>query len=188
MNKVDAEKVWEKYQSRKLNSALEPTWVHAGYELVKKFLDGDKLEPDDLHLVKEMIHSHSLADGTSVAAFPNIPKSPQRIIHDGWKAGTPSWIFMGRSLAPENVKYLGERWVAVQRTLPPEFYKLIDKSAAPASLWMAYNLDKQMGITALSSNVIGPAIFFDQMIEAIEEEIGYKLPDNPLWDSANEHN
>ena len=182
-----AKTVWGKYESRKLNSALEPAWIHAGYELVKDFID-NKLEEGNLSIVLEILHSHSLPDGSGVLAFPNQPKGPQRIIHDGWKAGTPSWIFMGRNLAPENVKYLGERWVAVQRSLPPEMYKLIDPSAAPPTLWMAYHLDNQMGLTALTSNVIGPAIYFEDLIETIEAEIGKKLPENPLWESQNENN
>lgn len=185
--KAQAKVVWEKYQSRKLDSALEPSWTHAGYELVKSFLDGN-LDEGNLSLVLEILHSDSLPDGSSVLAFPNQPKGPQRIIHDGWKAGTPSWIFMGRALSPENVKYLGERWVAVQRSLSPEMYKLIDPNMAPPTLWMAYHLDNQMGLTALTSNVIGPAIHFEELIEAIETEIGKKLPENPLWESKNENN
>ena len=38
-----AKTVWGKYESRKLNSALEPAWIHAGYELVKELID-NKLE------------------------------------------------------------------------------------------------------------------------------------------------
>ena len=185
--KAEAIVVWEKYESRKLESALEPTWTHAGYSLIKDFID-DKINEDDMGIVLEILGSHALPDGSGVSAFPNMPNGPKRIVHDGWKAGTATWIFMGRSLEPNSVKYLGERWVAVQRTLPPEMYKLIDPNAAPPTLWMAYHLDKPMGMTAMTSNVVGPAIHFEELITTIEEEFGKKLPMNPLWNSENQHN
>lgn len=192
--KDKAQLVWDHYLSRQLPSAyveggniigtLEPNWIHSGYELIRKFLDnenssGDQrsLSPDELKSINQIIESHALNDGVSVPAFPGQPKSPMRIIHDGWKAGTPSWIFMGRALTPESFVHLGAGWVAVQRTIPDEFYAQMDQQAAPATLWMAYNRDKQMGLTALTSNVIGPAISFDQLWDAVNAEYGplYKL-------------
>ena len=79
---------------------------------------------------------------------------------------------MGRALTPDSVVHLGAGWVAVQRTAPPEIYRLLDQDAAPATLWMAYNLNDQMGLTALTSNVIGPAISFNQLWIAVNAEAG----------------
>jgi len=177
--KAKAQVVWDHYLSRQLPPAtidpvvgtLEPDWIHGGYEFVHKFVS-KKLDAYGLELVAQIIASHSLKDGQTVPAFPGQPKSPMRIIHDGWKAGTPTWIFMGRALTPKSVVHLGGGWVAVQRTIPDDFYKDMDQQAAPATLWMAYKRDRQMGVTALTSNVIGPAISFNQLWEAVVAEHG----------------
>jgi len=157
--------VWNHYESRKLNSSLEPNWIHVAYEEVKKFIDGDK--DADEQFVQEIVHSHALRDGISVSAFPGVPSSPMRIIHDGWKSGTPTWIFMGRSF-PEAVQDIGNGWVAVSRSLPPEVYKLIDPKTAPATLWIAYHRDLQMGLSALTANCVGPAMSFDELLIGVE--------------------
>lgn len=180
--KDKAQAVWNHYVIRQLptvmlnnivlRNELEPNWVHVGYSLIHKFILGEKLDAGELELVDQIIASHSLKDGHTVPAFPGQPKSPMRIIHDGWKAGTPTWIFMGRSLTPKSVVHLGGGWVAVQRTLPDEFFKDMDKQAAPATLWMAYNMDQQMGLTALTSNVVGPAVSFNQLWDAVDAEYG----------------
>lgn len=171
--KEKAQIVWDHYLSRQLPvGSLEPNWVHVGYELVHKFILGEKLQPEELELTDQIIASHSLKDGHTVSAFPGQPKSPMRIIHDGWKAGTPTWIFMGRALTPESVIDLTSGWVAVKRTIPDDFYADMDQEAAPSTLWMAYRIDKQMGVTALTSNIIGPAISFSQLWEAICKEYG----------------
>jgi hypothetical protein len=191
--KAKAQVVWDHYVRRQLpavmmnniilQNELEPNWIHFGYELIHKFIFsrvGEKLDADELELVDQIIVSHSLKDGHTVPAFPGQPKSPMRIIHDGWKAGTPTWIFMGRSLTPKSVVHLGGGWVAVQRTIPDEFYNDMDKQAAPATLWMAYNTNQQMGLTALTSNVVGPAVSFNQLWDAVNAEYGplYKTEAN----------
>jgi hypothetical protein len=184
-----AKVIWDHYLSRQLppgvatgrtmHRCLEPHWIHAGYEIVKKYAEWDgvgkypvSVEEGEEHLLIEICHSHALKDGFSVPAFPGQPNSPIRVIHDGWKAGTPSWIFMGRALTPDSVIHLGAGYVAVQRTLPTEIYNMMDKQAAPATLWMAYHFDQQMGLTALTSNVIGPAVSFNQLWEAVDQHLG----------------
>lgn len=161
--------IWQHYENRKLTNSFEPNWIHAGYELVYKYLQGEKLDSKSMQLVQEIVNSHSLEDGFSVPAFPEKPSGPMRIIHDGWKAGTPSWVFMGRSLTPESVVPLKNDWIAVQRTLPSSVYELIDSDQAPPTLWIAYNLNNQMGLTG--TNVIGPAIYFDELISVVEQGI-----------------
>lgn len=165
-----AKVVWDHYLSRRLDDLIEPPWIHFGYELVQKFVTGEKLQADQLELIDQIIASHSLKDGHEVPAFPGQPQSPMRIIHDGWKAGTPTWIFMGRSLTTASISNMGGGWWAVQRTIPVEFYQEMDQDAAPPTLWMAYKEDRQMGITALSSNVVGPAISFTQLWQAVALE------------------
>jgi hypothetical protein len=191
-----AQVVWDHYLSRKLPIpepgvfSLEPNWVHSGYELVDRYLKQENLDANDQQLLQQIIESHSLKDGFEVSAFPGQPASPIRIIHDGWKAGTPTWIFMGRSFKSEvvlkneevelshrrynehSVVHLGGGWIAVHRTIPEELYKKMDKEAAPRTLWMAYNENEQMGVTALTSNVIGPATSFNQLWEEVNDAYG----------------
>lgn len=165
-----AKVVWEHYQTRKLASELEPNWTHVAYEAVRKLAENILSDTDDdFHLAMEVISSHTLPDGFSVSAFPGMPNSPMRIIHDGWKSGTPTWIFMGRNI-PDMVKDIGDGWVAVSRTLPHELFKMMENNGAPATLWMAYHRDRQMGSSALTSNCVGPAISFRELMAAVEEE------------------
>jgi hypothetical protein len=172
--------IWDHYLERKLSSGLEPNWVHVGYELVYRALNKEKLSSDQQHLVQEILYTHALKDGTFVPAFSGRPNSPSRLIHDGWKAGTPSWIFMGRNINSNSVKYLGNDWVVVQRTLPEDYYQFLDAEKAPPTLWMAYNLQDKMGLNASTNNVIGPAIYLDQIIHAIQSKIGHTLPAEPI--------
>ena len=91
--------IWQHYTNRKLNSNLEPKWVHAAYDLVRRYNeDPSSLNKEETSMFKELVYSHEMADGAEVQSFPHIPRSPVRIMHDGWKIGTPTWIFMGRSL------------------------------------------------------------------------------------------
>lgn len=161
--------VWQHYESRKLQSELEPKWIHAGYEIVFKYINGS-VTPEEKQFVQEIVSSHSLKDGYSVAAFPGTPSGPMRIIHDGWKSGTPTWIFMGRA-EPGAAKMIGDGWVAVQRSLPAAFYQLMDQKAAPPTLWIAYHLEKQMGVSAMTSNCIGPATSYDELLGAVNDEL-----------------
>jgi hypothetical protein len=167
--------IWDHYLERKLNSNLEPNWVHSGYELILKTLKDEKLSSEEQYLVREIVYTHGLPDGTFVPSFPGKPNSPMRMIHDGWKSGSSSWIFIGRNIDLENVKYLGEGWVLVQRTLPDEYYQFLDSDQAPPTLFMSYNLDKKMDLTSSTNNVIGPAVYSHQIIHAIQESIGHVL-------------
>src|SRR5688572_25231043 len=97
--KNKAYKVWQHYESRKRRDAFEPPWTHRAYELVKQLLDGS-LHPNYREAVVEIIKSHDLPDGSIVGSFP----FGNRVMHDGWKVGTPTWIFMGRKdSTPERI-------------------------------------------------------------------------------------
>jgi hypothetical protein len=150
------------YEDRRLKNELEPEWIHSGYEIAFRFTKEESLEKNEMYLLNQIVKSHSLPDGSSVHAFPDRPNSPMRIIHDGWKAGTPTWIFMGRN--SENCVDLGSNWVAVSRTLPETLYAQLDKNIAPPTLWMAYNKKNKMSISDKDENIIGPAIYFEQIL------------------------
>lgn len=159
--------VWDHYKSRKLNSSFEPIWTHAGYELVQKFLD-DKLPEKSLNYFKDVMATHELPDGFEVSSFPNVPSSPIRIVHDCWKIGTPTWIFMGRNF-PGAIQQVAPEWIAVQRKLPENLTHLFDP-AIPKNVWMAYNLKDQMGLGAATANCIGPALYLEDLLDVINRQ------------------
>lgn len=174
-----AQVVWDHYESRRLQGPLEPHWIHEAYKPIQTILTGRRVRGEDRDYVREIVHSHGLPDGYTVQAFPGMPGSPVRVIHDGWKVGTPTWIFMGRNLTPDAVKYLGEGWVAVKRTAPPEIFRKLAHGDMPDTLWIAYQLDQPMGGSALTANCIGPCFDLEDVIEGVEDEIGRQLPQNP---------
>lgn len=155
------------YKSRRIQSSLEPIWIHRAYELVQQYLD-DKLEKDNLRNLYEIVNSHCMEDGTEVPSFPNRPSSPARIMHEGWKIGTPTWIFMGRNEYGA-ARDLNKGWVAVKRTVPQKFQKLFDPDI-PLDIWFAYNLNDQMGIGAETANSIGPSLDFDELCHEIDRQ------------------
>jgi len=166
--------IWDFYLSRRLQSDLEPSWVHPDYDLFQKYLE-NTIKKDELLRLAEIIKSHELPDGSEVAQFRNKPKGPMRIIHEGWKVGSPTWVFMGRNLHPNATEYLGKGWVAVCREIPPDIYKLFDPSI-PNLVWVAYQLEKAM----TDENCVGPAVFYDDFIQGVEEKAG-KLPEYPKF-------
>src|SRR5687768_579777 len=120
MRQKQAAEAWQTYQARRLRQAeFEPNWIHASYELLRDYVEGKVRDREDKNMVKRILGSLTLPDGHEVYAFPGIPGSPVRIIHDGWKIGTPTWVFMGRTLPGSVVKDLGSGWVLVGRPIPP---------------------------------------------------------------------
>ena len=153
------------YKSKRLDNNLEPMWLPRAYDIAQHYLD-DKLPKEEMGILHEVIRSHLMPDGTEVLSMPNVPKSPIRIMHQGWKIGTPTWIFMGRK-EPDAVTDLGNKWVAVKRTVPPDLYKSFDPKI-PDTIWLAYNLEKQFGLD--SKNCIGPALYLNQLVKIVEEQ------------------
>lgn len=159
--------IWQHYEDRKLKNNFEPEWTHECYYLMQKAIN-HKLNDLEFWIASEVVKSHSLADGTSVPVNKKQPNGEERIIHDGWKAGSISWIFMGRSLSSESIVPLSDNWIAVQRTLPDDIYALIDDTLAPATLWMAYNTKLPFNILSEKKNCIGPSIYFEDLQKCIK--------------------
>jgi len=167
--------IWQHYEKRKLDSNLEPNWTHAAYDLVLRYNENPSaLKNEESSVLKELIYSHEMLDGTEVQSFPHIPRSPVRIMHDGWKIGTPTWIFMGRSLNFNLIRSLGNDWIAVGREVPADLCHLFDPTM-PKIAWIAYNINDQMGLNAQTANCIGPALYFNELIEALEKQTKKKF-------------
>ena len=156
--------IFDFYQKRRLEDSHEPLWTHKAYEIIKQYLD-DELKKEDLGLLYEIIKSHMMPDGAEVPAIPNVPSSPVRIMHERWKIGTPTWIFMGRSLTG-STRQITPKWIAVKREIPEKLSSLFDPQI-PTTIWLAYNLDKQMGLDEKNSNCIGPTLYFDKLVDEV---------------------
>lgn len=167
-----AKRVWEHYLERRLPNNMEPAWTHMAYELIQRYAnDPASVTDKDLLMVKDTIYSHEMPDGTEVASFPNVPQSPVRIMHEGWKIGTPTWVFMGRNHETGKVLSLGQGWISVLRHVPEELHYHFD-SAMPKDAWIAYNLKDQMGMSALTANCVGPELYFHDLITSLERQTG----------------
>lgn len=158
------------YQSRRIDGSLEPMWIHGAYEIVKHYID-DTLKKEQIKLFYDIIRSHELPDGFEVPSMPNVPSSPIRIMHEGWKVGSPTWIFMGRN-EPGSAIHVNGDWVAVKRTITAEIFKFFDPQL-PNTIWMAYNTKIQMANmdSPQDDGVIGPAMDFEVLAEAIDKRI-----------------
>ena len=171
-----AEMVWNHYLQRKLQTDLEPEWTHPAYDILDNYLK-NQVKKEDIRKIVDVIKTHEIPDGWEVKSLPNKPQAGTRIIHDGWKVGSPTWVFMGRNLHPDATHYLGHDWVATCREVPPDIYELFDPSI-PNLVWIAYHRKLPMELSS-QKNCVGPAIFYDTFIEALEKQIGKKLPENP---------
>lgn len=88
---------------------------------------------------------------------------PSRVVHDGYKVGTTSWIFMGRKNSPiVPVSYHDDKLFAVKRTVPPEITKLLRPTHPELGydMWCAYDLNGKYKIE------IGPCFSLDQIMQA----------------------
>jgi len=170
--------IWDFYLSRKLSSAHEPAWTHAAYELCLKFLNKD-IVIEQLQLLNEVIKSHELQDGSEVHSFAKKPNSPVRIMQDGWKIGSPSWIFMGRNLPDSEVFEIEDGWIGVCRTIEDKY--MSNFIGVPNWSWMAYNLTDQMGMSGETNNVIGPSLYVDDIVRAVEDKIKKKCDKAWHW-------
>lgn len=155
------------YLLRKMDSPLEPEWIHLSYNLAFRYLSDEYLSDEDLLKLHSIVTSHSLDDGFVVPSIPGMPNLPDRIMHDGWKAGTATWVFMGRNA--ESAHILKNRWVAVNRSLPKDLFELIDNDGISDTLWIAYHLDHPFGPNDQQEFCVGPTMFYEDLKKVIQE-------------------
>lgn len=176
--KTRAQQHWAFYESRQLKNDLEPEWVHPIYRLMR---DYGSLKGQEKTFADEAIDNLDLPTGKVVSALPPLPAflanhpnvqlighlaapmlGERRIIHEGWKLGTPTWVFMGRALSDSTVYARGE-YVVVGRTIPTEFANavrpmrtsILGPFEPDGKLWIAYSRTEPMGYTAMTANCFG---------------------------------
>jgi hypothetical protein len=151
--------------SRKRLDDYEPSWTLSPYSIVKKALDNKDnldavLNEHDFFLISETIKSHYQKNGIEVPIKTGFPNEGSRIMHDCWKAGSFTWIFMGRT---ECQPFLNGNYTVISRKIPDDMYDLLDKEYAPQTLFAAYDrLDE--------SKNIGPAVTLESLLNEINKE------------------
>lgn len=153
--------LWNHYLSRKRKDEYEPFWIIKPYSLAKKYLDNkSSFSEDDYFILNQLIKSHLSKDGSEVPVRTGFPNEGSRIMHDSWKAGSFTWIFMGRSFTDDISFYKG--FVVLSRTLPKELFDSLDTDA-PQTLFAAYDKSNEL-------KNIGPAIYLDDLFFEIDKE------------------
>lgn len=132
----------DRYERSRIEGEGEPPWVlspfdiaygymEGGIEAVRHAIDADEdSSTEELEsMVEESLGGLLVADG-SVCRGGGI--FPDRVIHDGFKIGTTSWVFMGRASSPvhkvatpKNGPYRGAEMYVVGRAIPKELQRMI---------------------------------------------------------------
>ncbi|NCA13965.1 MAG: hypothetical protein EBS89_07500 [Proteobacteria bacterium] len=147
----------EHYEASK-NPSLEPAWVHPAYDVLRKFLEGESGD-EQTRLVRDVIASHECEDGKPVTAQPGVPGAGRRVIHDGWKIGSSTWVFMGRR---DGAISLNDDWILVGRDIPADIFRANFDPALPSKVWIAYHRTIKMGLQPMQ-NFIGPTPYLEQV-------------------------
>jgi len=159
-----ASKAWAFYQSRVLTGDkgdYEPAWVHPSYQQVKDWLDDPtRFQGEDLEEVENLITSlgdHRVRSQDFIGMG--------RLIHEGWKIGTPSWVFMGRSLG--HVEACNGDLVLCCRGIPPHLRRYFRPIDNCWDAWIAYSKTDPMGATSFTANCYGPCLSRDELLQVI---------------------
>ena len=134
-----AKKLDRFFNAAKGPSELEPHWLHPFHEAVRQIAAGIPVEGFEDEVIIDM----ATKIGTRNVPFTD-GVCPPRVLDDGWKQGTATWVFLGRQTSPfrKRIKDL----VVIARPLPDG--RLV---------YIAYHLTEPMGMTAMTSNVVGPS-------------------------------
>ncbi|MEI7485892.1 MAG: hypothetical protein WCJ72_00555 [Chryseobacterium sp.] len=171
----------EIYESSKRLDDAEPKWILSPYDMAYDFVNGGteaikefwSLDGSDEEICKFIIEELSpllLTDGTVVENFP----FPPRIIHDGFKFGTTSWVFMGRNESEVEVfktelngAYGGKELFIISRKMPIEILEKTNGLPHPelsGFLYCGYFLEKDLKVE------VGPCHTIDGVINAVNGE------------------
>lgn len=131
------------YAQRRLADEREPDWILDGFE-----------EPRE-----ETITSLEVEDGTRYS-YLGLP----RVVHDGCKVGSCSWVFLGRATSKKCYR-LTDDLVVCSRMVP------LSIGQHQQTCWIAYSLTDQIGGTAMLSNCFGPCMSEQELLSVIEEDL-----------------
>lgn len=132
----------ERYEKSRIGGVGEPPWVLSPFDMAYGYLSGgleairETVDLDEDSGTGEM--ESWVADylGPLLVEDGSVCRGgglfPDRIIHDGFKLGTTSWVFMGRAKSPlytvqtpTDGPYGGAEMYVVERRIPKELQKRI---------------------------------------------------------------
>lgn len=170
------DKLIERYEASKRNDQAEPKWIlnpySMAYEYKQSGLDalreyyGDEKSDTLIEYAISDLNGLLIKDGTVYESFP----FPPRIIHDGFKVGTTSWVFMGRRHSnvevlstPKDSLYRGEDIYVVSRVIPSEISNKLKKNHPELEpvVYCGYSFNEQIKVD------IGPCLTVDHIIDVI---------------------
>lgn len=174
-----------RYESSKRGDDAEPKWTLNPFDMAYDFVNGGlksikenwSFDGSDEEICKSVLDYLSplfIADGTVYESFP----FPPRIIHDGFKVGTVSWVFMGRKHSnvevlntPKKSVYGGEKIYVVNRIVPSEIFKNIECNHPEIEpfVYCGYSLDKDIKVN------IGPCISLDHIVDVINGDYSISI-------------
>lgn len=162
----------QKYEQSKRTDQYEPKWILPPFNDLYNFkkdgveylrsIYGDHLDDNELLKIfeDETVGALLTPDGTTVNSFP----FPPRVIHDGFKVGTTSWVFMGRKDSPivEIPHYYGSTCLAIRREIPSQIAAKLNKIHPELDnfVYAAYSMDEKLNLD------VGPCLTFDQLVAA----------------------
>jgi hypothetical protein len=171
-------------KNRYLNSArkdqYEPTWkldpFDAVFEIDKFGINGIKgwfgAEEDECNVTEALEHLSALMDKDGTIYTCKMGIFPKRVVHDGYKVGTTSWVFMGRRNSPiilaktkKDGMYRGNEVCIIQRRIPLDALKVLFKPSHPELepiVWAGYFMDPSLRLE------FGPCFTKEEIFDAIE--------------------
>lgn len=164
--------------ARRKGSRYEPSWQldpfdaafemdESGINAIKGRFGADDGEIDVMGALDE-ISSLMIKDGTVYTYKSEI--FGKRVIHDGFKVGTTSWVFMGRRNSPltlartdKNGMYQGQEVCVIQRRIPLDIFKILQPQQSEPIVWAGYFMNPY-----LCSELFGPYKTKKEILDAIE--------------------
>jgi hypothetical protein len=164
--------------ARREGSRYEPTWQldpfdaafavdRFGLNGIKGRFGADDGEIDVMGSLDE-ISSLMIKDGTVYTYKSEI--FGKRVIQDGFKVGTTSWVFMGRRNSPltlartnKNGIYQGQEVCVIQRRIPLDIFKILQPQQSEPIVWAGYFMNPY-----LCSELFGPYKTKKEILDAIE--------------------
>lgn len=161
------------YESRRLTgdkAKYEPDWIHPGEEDFALYVQGKVTDKEMLACIEERLDG---LKGWQRPSFFMHPLFGPRIVHEAFKVGSPSWVFLGRNLPSTRLEMFGDEHVICGRATPDEVRLVARKHGLEVLVdqtWIGYSKTDRMGDTAMTANVYGPCNSLAELIADLKED------------------
>jgi len=136
------------YDASRREDEHEPSWTHPF------FLPGF----DPTMCLDEDHHGHVRFVRRGEVRFTDFMGLPRILDRNGFKVGTPTWIFMRRS-EPETIVETHEGWT------------ILGSAYDGVTYWVAYDDEHPIGVSTLTSKCVGPALTLAEIKVGIDSGV-----------------